>query len=416
MQHLLGWIALTIGAVWILSCACRVPSAAGPLIIAFLVRAVLALTHFYVVPLPGSDKDAAAFLRDATVWSADGLQGTIAQFRTGSRLYAWLLAVLFALTSRSELMAQALNVLFGALMVYNIWRIVALLHPDTRAATQIAYIAALFPAFLLYAPLTLREVAVAYPFTLGLLYIARWWSGASGWNLYAAMILFAISSAFHSGMVFAIAATALTIGWTWLRALARRQGQTWLRATVAGSGLLVVALAILGSGVGLEKFGGSINNINSEVISNAQENAARSRAAYLKDDVPNSPTALAAQLPLREVYFFFSPFPWMVGTVGDLLALIDGLCYLAAAIILWRGRHVLWHEQTTRALLVMLLVVSIPFAITTSNFGTAMRHRAKLAPLVLVLAAVAHARRKRQTDYTGSQYLARPLLFEAAHD
>jgi hypothetical protein len=392
MEHLLGWIALAFGTIWILICAHRHPGAAGPLMTAFLVRVSLALVHFYVTPLPGSDKDAAAFLRDATLWSADGFQGVLIHFRTGARLYAWLLAVLFALTSRSELMAQSLNVLFGALMVYNVWRLVILLHPDPKTARQAAYIAALFPAFLLYAPITLREVAVVYPFSLGLLFIARWWRGQSGWNVYAALVLFAMSSAFHSGMVLAIPATALMIGWAWVSAFGRLEGRAWLRTGVAGGGLALIAAAILGSGVGLEKFGGSIDNVSSEVISNAQENAARSRAAYLQGDTPGSPAALVAQLPVREAYFFFAPFPWMVGTAGDILAFLDGLCYLTAAVFLWKGRRTLWRDQATRALLVMLLVISIPFAITTSNFGTAMRHRAKLAPLVLALAVVARAR------------------------
>jgi hypothetical protein len=395
IAHLLGWTTLTIGLVIMVFIAIRQPRVAGPLITAYLVRATLTLVHVYAFRVPGSNGDAGTFLRQAVEWSQGGVSGVLGNFHTGAAIYSSLLALLFAATAPSELMALALNALFGTLVCWNAWRLTLELTGDQRSATVAAWLVGLFPTLLFFGALTLREVAVIYTFSLGLVHLARWVRYQRVGQFFAALASFLISSAFHSGMIFALVGAGVLLLARWLYALATLKGKMWQRASGAVIGLLAVGLVVAGTGFGLEKFA-RVESLSADFISSQEQVAARSRAAYLQNDGPRSLQGFVAQLPVRFVYFMFTPFPWMVRSPGDIFALVDAIAYVVAFMTVFRERRGVLGDSTTRAMLMMLLFTMAPFAASTSNYGTALRHRAKLAPLVAALYATARAKRVRR--------------------
>ena len=88
------------------------------LIVSFLLRAILALIHLYVVPLPDSQADAVTFERIGWELAQGWAAGTPFELITGAYLYSWIIGVMYYLVGRSPLLIQALNVFFGTLIVY----------------------------------------------------------------------------------------------------------------------------------------------------------------------------------------------------------------------------------------------------------------------------------------------------------
>lgn len=387
LSSLLGWVTLVEGLIIILGISLTDSQATVAVVTAFCLRAALAIINAYVTPLPYSQADAAAFETIGWRWSQDGLVGSLEHFTTGSDLYSWLISILYALTNRSPLMIQGLNVLFGSLIVWNVYCIAKLLW-NTPVAVRAAWVTAFFPSLALYSAVTLREVAIVYPLTLALVYLTRWHHTQKTRHLILSLVLLAISISFHTGIFAVFPALGLIYLSRWLRSFFILKESHILRSTGA---LLLISVffgLIVLSGWGLQKFGGSLENISLEKVATAQEVRARDRAAYLANLSINNPLDLAWQTPLRLVYFLYTPFVWMIRTGADLGAQLDVLLYLGLTISLYRSRRYILSNPAAWSIFLLLLALITVFALSTSNYGTALRHRAKFAPLAISLTVV----------------------------
>lgn len=112
IADLLGITALVFIALCVLLCAYRWPVAAKILWVAFAIRAGAALLHFYLALLPDSSSDARAFGRVAWEWAQGGFGEALGHFTgPGSYFISWIIALFYAATDRSLLLAQSLSVL-----------------------------------------------------------------------------------------------------------------------------------------------------------------------------------------------------------------------------------------------------------------------------------------------------------------
>jgi len=391
VADLIGLIILILEALLILLLAVKQSTIGKTLIVAFLLRAIAALVHYYIIPLPDSQADARSFERLAAEWAEYGFVNLLHQFRTGSELYPWLIAVIYSIVGRSPLTAQAINVLFGSLIVRNTY-LLAKQFWDNRVATRAAWIATLFPTLILYSAITLREVAVVFPLTLGVLYFLWWLHKERPIDLVKAFIACGIATAFHTGIVVVILIMALTTFSRWLRALCAVHPKLTLTRSFALCLLVLSIYIIFISGWGLEKLGGFKVSTAVDWLANLQRNYAIGRAAYLQHLQPRSVFDLIWQTPIRITYFLFMPFPWFVRTWVDLLGVTISACNLLLTILILRSFPKIWATYERRWGLYTLLALLGTFALATSNYGTSIRHSSKLVPLALALAKIPKVR------------------------
>mgnify|MGYP001455787764 CR=1 FL=1 len=101
--------------------------------------------------------------------------------------------------------------------------------------------------------------------------------------------------------------------------------------------------------------------------------------------------------PIRVLYFLFAPFPWMIRDVVDLLGLIDSCLYAYFIMIMWRMRHTIKQDFPTLSLAIALIAIVFVFGLAVGNYGTAIRHRAKIVviPIVLAMGYVNHRNAER---------------------
>ena len=384
MDAALGFISLGIGFVITVFVAMRYRLFAAALLVAFALRAGLAFIDAYVYVLPGH-ADSLRYDHFAFYWARNGVLGTFEYITTGANLYTWLLSFFYAVFDRSTLMMQGVNVLFGALIVVNVGQLTLLLGGKEKHARQAAWLCAVFPGLVLYSAVLLREVAVAYPLSLGAVYLTRWYQERRAKDMLFAVAAFLASMAFHSGSVAVLLAAGVWLLGSWVRSLFSQGFRNLGRNSIAlVAGALAIAF-VFSSGFGMQKF----KNVESgeiDRLSESQTYFAKGRAAYLQDLHPESRTDVVIQAPLRLVYFLFAPFPWMLSTGSDVIGVMDSAFFFFLFFRIWRRRKEFMARPDRVLLLAVFAAMALTFAIGVSNYGTALRHRNKMLPLLVAVA------------------------------
>ena len=110
------------------------------------------------------------------------------------------------------------------------------------------------------------------------------------------------------------------------------------------------------------------------------------RASYLKSMPMTGILSIIWQLPIRMFFFLFSPFPWMVSSPMDIIALADVAIVLYCFILLGNNfRKIGAVAFDVKTVLALVFPVVVLYSLGTSNYGTAMRHRGKIFPAVLAV-------------------------------
>jgi len=94
------------------------------------------------------------------------------------------------------------------------------------------------------------------------------------------------------------------------------------------------------------------------------------------------------------LYFLFAPFPRLVRDVVDLLGLLDSFLYAGLIVLTWRMRRRILLNFPLRALTYAFIAIVAVIALAVGNYGTAIRHRAKIVvvPIVIVAGYISYKR------------------------
>ena len=130
----------------------------------------------------------------------------------------------------------------------------------------------------------------------------------------------------------------------------------------------------------------------------AYNNSAELKSAgsvYLESITTNSLGQIVVFLPLFMFYFLYSPTPEMIRGVLDIITLLlNSSIYIYITIIgiktykKIRKNLSKREKQIVKALLFSALLTIAVFSVGTRNAGTAMRHRDKVLPFLIVIFAI----------------------------
>jgi hypothetical protein len=143
----------------------------------------------------------------------------------------------------------------------------------------------------------------------------------------------------------------------------------------------------------LEKVGGG--DIEKVLAYNNNGQLLSAGSAYLTGITTTSLGGIVTFLPLFLFYFFFSPTPEMIRGILDIATfLLNSSIYIYITIIGIRSykkiknRLTKKEKQIIKALLIGVLFTGAVFSVGTRNAGTAMRHRDKILPFLIVIFAI----------------------------
>lgn len=381
-----GILAVLVSAI-VLSFAYQ--KIAMPILLGSALRVALLVLSLGFVRLPDSDTDALDFQTYARDYFAMPLSEAILTFPGYGDPYGYSLAISFVyrIAGPNALIMQVINCIANTMSICVIYRAASKLW-DERSGQIAAWLVALFPAFALYSVLTMRESLTQLLISVSAYYVVLWSKNRKWRNMALALCALGGAGFFHPG---ALAGAAVLIAVTCATAL-KATLLAASRVSVHPASICVVAAAIA---VAVPFIVGAVSipylgNINEALsiekwVSLAAERA-HGGAAYPSFLTPEDPAIYLLIMPLRWLYFFCSPFIWDITSMTQIAALLDGIIYMSLLIVLIVHWRFIVQRYGSRLIAFVALGLLIAFSIGSSNSGNSLRHRAKIAPLLIILA------------------------------
>ena len=315
-----------------------------------------------------------------------------ANLQHGKEGFYYVLAVLYWMIGVSTTAGLVLNATLSALLV-------PVLVDSTRrlfgpsAMRFIPPLAVLLPGLFIWSTQLLKEACVLFLVTLAVNCALRLAERVTPGALVVLTTSLAALMTFRAQVGFVLAAgtlLGLTVG----------RGRL-LGGLGTGMGALSVVAILVGSvGLGYAGFQVAIDS-NLKQADVVRLDLATSAKSGFADDVHISTTGQAVRfLPRGLSALLLGPFPWQLGSVRQLPAIVDVLAWWYLIPFLWRGLRRGW-QLAGRRLLVLALpatAASMVLALATGNFGTIVRERTQIVVIVLPVIAYGLSLRRPEAE------------------
>lgn len=345
---------------------------------------------------PQSGMDAARFIRQADSLSAQPWTTLFAtlDYRSASS-YVVTGAALFKVIGYHPYAMQATNVVAGAI---NICLAVLLVrrYVNPTAATGAAALLCLYPFAAFNSVVALREEFAILFFLCGLTLLMRWVVRGDIGPFLLANILFVFASFVHPGFIAAVVAATGYFMVSSIKGLQRGAGRrNAMVSAMVGLVMFIVSLGVLVAGVELGK--GVELTLDpdelAETIGSRFQRDSMGGSAYPSVIAQGDPFTQPWLIPARMLYFLYSPFIWDVRSAIHISGLLVGFFYIWLSIRAWRAWRSRLIDGRMRVLGWVFIGLTFVFALGVSNSGTAIRHKTKYFPLLVILAAPTFRRR-----------------------
>lgn len=400
----MGLISILTVTLVIIFFAKRFPPIAPILYVALFVRILTIILGNYFITLPDTMGDAYWFEFQAYEWSLLGFPDVLYSYGGWDPTYqkdvsmsdfnssffiSYIVAILYALTERSVVMAQSISLLFGTLSVLMSWILARKLW-DNRTAMKVGWFVALFPSLILYSALVMREIYICFFLLVALNYIVNWSYTRSLKSFILVILNLIIASIFHGGMyvgliIFLAIVFLQQTKYIWRRLL---DGFITLKSLITFV-LMVTLIGYIGTNnIVIPKIG-AITDFDKLKKNIYKKNYVTHKgdAKYPDWVIARSETELIYKAPIRAMYFVFSPFPWQIKKASHLLGVLDSLLHIFLVYLIFLNRKAIWADPALRIIFLILLAYLLVYGIAVANFGTGIRHRAKFIVMFILLAA-----------------------------
>lgn len=356
-------------------------------VVAFFLR--FGISIIYTM---SGDGDADYYGVNAEWYAGLPLSQLFSNIPTNAYLYSWIISFFFRVFGTFYMPVRVLN---SAISIYCVWIVYDITKEiyGGEIAKKAAWIVAVFPNLIRWSSLFAnREVFIMLFMLLYIKASYKYYARGNIRYLIFSLIFLIPAMILHTSMIVMILLTILII-------LKKRGSHDYATAMLSKSFLIMTSLIaftyLLRNGIGVEKFsliedsGLSMNNVSA--IGNM---SATGRAAYLTNFRFSNPILIILTLPVRMLYFLFTPFPWMISASIDIAGFFDALLYVWAFIpALKKVKRISISKKRTKEetfvyiLFIALICIIAMFALVTSNYGTAIRHRSKLFVILLIIVA-----------------------------
>jgi hypothetical protein len=307
--------------------------------------------------------------------------------RQGPKGYIYVVATVYYAFGAHSILPKLLNCLLGALTVLAVFAVAVRMGATPLAAVRAATYTAWFPSLVLWSTQNIRDVWIVLLILLicrqALVLQAR--PGPLSLFLLGGWIWALVQ--FRSYVLFAVAGPVVV---SFLAQRSRHIG----RNLVIGS-LAAAAVIYADQEAGADR---KARFIDLEQLNEIRFwNTTTAASAFEQADISTPGKALAF-LPKGLAYFLLAPFPWMVGSIRQILALPEMLFFYSLIPSIFRGvRHLARsHLRTSLMALLITAGLTLGYSLGEGNAGTAYRHRAQLLCFFLIFAGVGRDIRQPQ--------------------
>ena len=360
--------------------------------IAFVLRISAALINLYVVTLPDAGIDATGFEHLAWLWGKDGLtEATSHFFEYGlPYFYTNLGSLVYAIVGRSPLILSSISVLAGVYCVVLVWKLSIEVWSAQRAAKKSAWLVAIYPILILYSSVTMREVFITLLFLYGMLKVVLWSKTRKIIHAFIALMAFSLQVLLHPGLA---VAGVLFIGLMLLYYNKRFFASLIINSSINVPSFLVMMFCLL-LGLYISIYSTSLVDaigykswLRMDTLVERASIMYTGEAAYPSWLIADTPMQFFLLLVPKLFYYLFSPFLWDISKFSHFLGMLDGVVFIMLFLLIYSHRKYITSNPQAFTLLVFVIFVSLVFTIAVGNFGTGLRHRSKILPIVIIIAA-----------------------------
>ena len=303
--------------------------------------------------------------------------------------YTDFLGILYWIIGDQRFFSQFINVILGMWSIFVFYKILDLFKLKNTTKLFLLALYGFYPQNIIFSSILLREALIQFFFIYSMLFFIKWLQQNNRINIFKTLIFIALSSFFHPGMILGL----LVYGFMFLFLDVEKYRFNFTLKKMAFLALFCsfsLAIIMYNSSLLTGKLAILAIQENSSLLENYQSKSGieEGGATYLRNFEVNSPIDLVIFTPLRLVYFIFSPMPYDVRGLGDIGAIIldSSFFYFLTFIIIrnWKIMNSSLFKIFPKVFFILFLMISIGFAIGTENSGTAMRHRAKLFPTLII--------------------------------
>lgn len=406
--HIFGFLAILVSLGVVLMLARAAPDLHAPLVVGWVLRAGYCIYNTYFFTAWVDD-----FEGNAALLSQYGFNDIWSSFGINSASYTWFCSVIYYAIGRNPVVLQVTNILFWVGTMTNLRRMAGDMDCG-RNGKWALWILAIFPTSIVFSVAILRESVCIFLISSGV----RYWLSGFSWGKpldYVSGVGFLImASVVHYGCV------VLLIGLATIPLL-----QRWTARQRRNRGIAFQAVALLLGAmlIGLLFYGGLFQavapSLSGEALTfeevSGMESGGRElggRTNYMRGLTASSPLDFTWQAPIRVLFFWFAPLPWMMTKMIDGFAFLDAITFMVMFALIFRSPRILLSEPRLLGVIYFALLGSVVFALGTVNFGTAIRHRGKFLPLFLVASACAwevqRQRKNARRSIKGAGFVSRP--------
>ena len=354
------------------------------LFIAFCLRFILLLVDQYIITLPQGGADAKNFEELAYSISVSNYDFGISYYlSTGQNLLALIGSFIYSVIGRQAFILGLLNVFLGVYLVKLVFRASFLLWRDSEIASKAAWFAAIFPTLVLHSSLFLREVPVNVFLLLAIISFIKYLQSYKKKNLFWFILYVIAASILHNGII--VILLSLILVFIFIKNKKLKKKQTFFSKLLPILFISSSIFLINYYGFALGKFGGSFDGAIT-VFELAEAREASGNSAYPSWLRIRSISTELWKVPIRIVAFIFSPLiPFLVKSPFHLIGLLDSVLYFILFNRIFSNRKLIKRNPAAQSILIMIFALIFVFSLSISNVGTAIRHRAKFVPLLIIL-------------------------------
>lgn len=355
----------------------------------FLLRIFLLYVDYYgkeFVNVFHSGGDSERFY----LWGIDISKNLSMMNEISYTRYTDFLGILYWFIGDQRLFSQFINVILGMWSIFVLYKILDLFNFKDSKKLFFLALYGFYPQNIILSSILLREALIQFFFIYSIFFFSKWLMTNNKINIFLTLLFVLLCSLFHSGMLLSL----LVYGYMFLflDISTHRFKYSFKRLTIffLCCGLSFAFIA-RDSSLLNEKFSILQTNENdSSLIEKYKSNSGNEEGGsnYLQNYEISSAFDFITLVPLKCIYFIFSPMPYDVRGIGDIAAvLIDSSFYYFLFLkIIWSRKLISINlfRIFPKIFFILFLIVSLGFAVGTENSGTAMRHRAKIFPALLM--------------------------------
>lgn len=283
------------------------------------------------------------------------------------------------------MIAQYFNLIMGISILFLAREILEMLDIENKVAFISMFVLSCMPNFVIFSGILLREAWVEFYVMLSVYFFIKWFINGNMYNIPLCLGSVLLASYMHSG--------TLVVIMGYILAFTSYNPETchvqFSRNSIA---FLVIAFGmIMMLGGNSEMFTEKFNNVDSSKDLLSQMNhETEGKSAYLTWIKADSMWMGFLFSPLKMFYFLFSPLPTNWRGMGDIIAFaIDSSIYMFLCWNIVRNYKFSNNFGNMKKFMLTGVTLSVfVFAYGTFTAGTALRHRAKLLPMLVMLYAV----------------------------